>query len=368
MGWFEDLFIKDVRPTLNNVPSTGGCTTIIKNDAIIDVLELPTSNIKNAFYRLLTGAMIQNRYIFPNSNVVCVDTLPEVGIGVMSPDEVLTVYYGIESGSSSVYVDELSADVFGVQKGWYSADIFCGALGLVFGGIVTDITDAIDDKGVVYILLTYDIYSYNGKWVSNRSVGVSGSGLYAEVFNSNINIASGNASHAEGFDTVASGVYSHVEGHKSKASGESSHAEGYMSTAEGNSSHAEGYWTFASGQWSHSEGSETAANGPSSHAEGQFTEASGEVSHAEGWRTIAAGLHQHVQGRSNIEDKDGKYAHIVGNGVEYDPSNAHTLDWDGNAWFAGYIEGTHMILSSPNGTRYKITVSDDGTLTASPAE
>lgn len=34
----------------------------------------------------------------------------------------------------------------------------------------------------------------------------------------------------------------------------------------------------------------------------------------------------------------GKYAHIVGNGTSDDNrSNAHTLDWDGNAWYAGTL-------------------------------
>ena len=61
----------------------------------------------------------------------------------------------------------------------------------------------------------------------------------------------------------------------------------------------------------------------------------------------------------------GKYAHIVGNGTSRDNrSNAHTLDWDGNAWYAGTLECTGILLTSPNGTKYKITVSDDGTLTA----
>jgi hypothetical protein len=33
---------------------------------------------------------------------------------------------------------------------------------------------------------------------------------------------------------------------------------------------------------------------------------------------------------------------MVGNGKYGNPSNAHTLDWDGNAWFAGniYVGGT----------------------------
>ena len=41
----------------------------------------------------------------------------------------------------------------------------------------------------------------------------------------------------------------------------------------------------------------------------------------------------------STKDNRGVYAHIVGNGNnEYDRSNAHTLDWDGNAWYAGTIK------------------------------
>ena len=70
----------------------------------------------------------------------------------------------------------------------------------------------------------------------------------------------------------------------------------------------------------------------------------------------------------NVADVDEKYAHIVGNGAplgdENARSNAHTLDWEGNAWFAGSVEGTALILKSPGGKRFKVTVSDSGSLTA----
>ena len=41
-------------------------------------------------------------------------------------------------------------------------------------------------------------------------------------------------------------------------------------------------------------------------------------------------------------------------------SNAHTLDWEGNAWYAGTIETTGFILTSPNNIRFLITIDDDG--------
>lgn len=155
--------------------------------------------------------------------------------------------------------------------------------------------------------------------------------------------ASGDFSHAEGDSTTASGQTSHAEGGLTTASGNCSHAEGNETTASRIASHAEGSSTTASGDFSHAEGNTTIASGDNSHAEGFSTTASGSNSHAEGFYTKASSECQHVQGKFNIEDTANKYAHIVGNG-KYDNtrSNAHTLDWEGNAWYAGKLsqEGT----------------------------
>lgn len=94
----------------------------------------------------------------------------------------------------------------------------------------------------------------------------------------------------------------------------------------------------ASGSYSHAEGSYTEASGHWSHAEGYHTKAYDRWTHAEGYATKAHGDAQHVQGKYNIEDTDKTYAHIVGNGTSSVPSNAHTLDWDGNAWYAGALK------------------------------
>ena len=147
------------------------------------------------------------------------------------------------------------------------------------------------------------------------------------------------APHAEGYNTTASGNYSHTEGYTTEASGSNSHAEGDQTVASGTSSHAEGHNTRASRDYSHSEGSDTVASGTSSHAEGGGTKASGDYSHAEGEGTIASKKNQHVQGKFNIEDTTNNYAHIIGNGSNIDlRSNAHTVDWNGNAWYAGDIK------------------------------
>lgn len=211
-------------------------------------------------------------------------------------------------------------------------------------------------------------------------------GVGAEVFNDYTgNKAAGIYSHAEGLGTTAKGMYSHTEGYQTTANGgmPGDHAEGLSTTASGGASHAEGNGTTASGSYSHSEGYQTTASGmashaegwgtvasggsPGSHAEGIGTTASGGLgAHAEGTGTIAATNSQHVQGKYNIEDTANTYAHIVGNGTSDDErSNAHTLDWEGNAWFAGFIEGNAIILpSSTEGStkKFKLTIDDSGSL------
>lgn len=139
----------------------------------------------------------------------------------------------------------------------------------------------------------------------------------------------------------------------------------YGSLTHGSDSIAEGYYSYAGGRW-----------------------------------TTAIGVAQHAEGMCNIEDKEEKYAHIVGNGTyEYGRvtrSNAHTLDWSGNAWFAGDVYVGYSSGSDRNGTnrdegskklateeyvnaprkefilnsstedsskQFKITINDDGVLT-----
>jgi hypothetical protein len=155
------------------------------------------------------------------------------------------------------------------------------------------------------------------------------------------NTASGENSFAEGDNTTASGNASHAEGSRTIASESSSHAEGSLTTASGRYSHAEGSRTKASGENSHAEGYRTIASESSSHAEGYEAKASGFCSHAEGLYTIAGGNSSHVQGKYNVVDENHKYAHIVGGGISEDArKNIHTLDWEGNAEYAGDVAAT----------------------------
>ena len=179
--------------------------------------------------------------------------------------------------------------------------------------------------------------------ISDFSSSTSNNDILTAWNSNKFSLAKGEASHVEGKNSLALGVSSHAEGDWTVASGDNSHVEGGSTTASGIASHAEGSETTASGIASHAEGDSTTASGNFSHAEGDGTTASGYASHAEGSGTRASSGNQHVQGKYNIEDTADKYAHIVGNG-EYNyntgeavRSNAHTLDWSGNGWYAGKL-------------------------------
>ena len=182
--------------------------------------------------------------------------------------------------------------------------------------IPTKVSAFVNDKGY----LTEQVQtnwteedSTNASFIQNKPSIVSGTGNGSVIEGS---ITGANANEA-------SGGYSHAEGTNTKAQGDKSHAEG------GN--------TIASGNYSHAEGADTTASGYFAHAEGSIAVASGPISHAEGSNTIASAKAQHVQGKFNIEDSLGKYAHIVGNGNYSTRSNAHTVDWSGNAWYQGKV-------------------------------
>lgn len=219
-------------------------------------------------------------------------------------------------------------------------------------------------------------------------------------------VASGTNAHAEGYQTMASGNSSHAEGADNFSTGRAAHTEGgspssttektlliyglanvttydcYDTTnatigAYFKSSEAvakvvsvveDEYVTFDRTLSTTSildEGEEVemvygnVATGECSHAEGCSSVASGAVSHAEGFNTTAQRRSQHVEGEYNVldttgadVDAKGDYIHIAGNGTSIsNQSNAHTLDWSGNAWFAGDVyvgstSGTHKDAGS----------------------
>ena len=183
-------------------------------------------------------------------------------------------------------------------------------------GLSSNISNATLEQGELAITTdTQDLYV--GTNSGNKKVG----GGPKNILDGNA-IGSARTIGAKDSEGQPLGEYAWAEGKDTIASGKRSHAEGGSTTASGSASHAEGVSTTASGDYS--------------HAEGIRTTASGDYSHAEGIGTTAREASQHVQGKNNIADTTS--AHIVGNGSGIsNKSNAHTLDWSGNAWFAGDV-------------------------------
>ena len=291
--------------------------------AIIDVVALPETDIReDVFYRMVTAEFHWGGEQWGPADCIAVDTLPEIGEPVTDADMTrLTFYYAVDTEESSAYVtDELGA-AYGIPAGWYPSEMIITTIGMDYGGIVSDITEIIDTN-MVYLLVENSVkYRNSEKWASVQGLGRQGTGASSVIFNSSLN----------------------------------------------------------------------EANGKSGFSIGYNTKANGEASSAEGLGTVAVGSAQHVEGSYNIidevedpYDRQGKYVHIVGNGKnENHRSNIYTLDWSGTAWFSGSVYvgpigasnrnehsqklvangDSEIILTSPSGTRYRLTVADDGTLT-----
>lgn len=241
----------------------------------------------------------------------------------------VTATFTQATGRANISTGEKLSVIFGKIMKWF-ADLktvaFTGAYSDL-NGKPTNLSEFTNDSG--FLTEHQDI---SGKMDKSNPIGTGSFSL-----NRKDGTAVGDKSFAAGHIVEASGSFTHAEGAFTVASNLASHAEGYNTNATEAQSHAEGYGTTASGSRSHAEGDSTIASGSSSHTEGYITTASGKHSHAEGHGTKASSDCQHAQGKYNIEDTSGVYADIIGNGTNTSRSNAYTLDWSGNAWFAGDV-------------------------------
>ena len=242
--------------------------------------------------------------------------------------------------------------------------------------------------------------------IPSKYLGINirnGEGEYSVVAcNPDTNVASGYGSFAEGCYTTASRYGSHAEGWSTTASGDYSHAQGNSTVAnrEGmnaigeynayeeippyteriyNSTYGAGYDSFF-----------MADSYTFDETTGQYTLIDYEtVSAVEiGKYTMVAnyskdGTYHQLAKVVEVNDNGypiktvghianstsntrGEYAHVVGNGTHSTRSNAHTLDWNGNAWFAGNISlaGNSISLKDTvNGFDYIIQMQN-GQLTS----
>lgn len=140
-----------------------------------------------------------------------------------------------------------------------------------------------------------------------------------------------------GFSTTAG--REEPDPNNSALTGEYCVAMGWKATANGLRDVALGNNPTASGGYGAvSLGSNTTASGQTSLAIGCSSTAKEKYSNAIGWRVIASSPYQTVVGKANIADSSNAYMFILGNGTsDTARSNAMTVDWDGNAWFAGTV-------------------------------
>lgn len=256
------------------------------------------------------------------------------------------------------------------------------------------------------------------------SCGITNNSIGAGAFTTGCGNIAEFLAAALGLKTVA-GPYAHAQNMYVEATGIGSSGEGYKTKVPGTYAHGEGQETEASAPCAHSQNFKTKATAPAAHAQNNQTEASGENSDATGFKTKSKAKNSHTGGEENTTETtavngftegykntnraprsfiaggqwnstsadandslvhgiacnasapaqrvggkypkgDPKYVEIVGNGKSSSArSNAYTLDWEGNACFSGSVECNGIIVKSPNGTRFKLTVSDDGTISTS---
>ena len=192
-----------------------------------------------------------------------------------------------------------------------------------------------------------------------HGTNATASGDYSFAHGANAT-ASGYCSFVRGHGNTANNAYSHAIGQACKATGDHAFALVWGSTASGNGAFSCSFNGNASGGFSFAANDGAKASGDRSFAEGMYCEASGNFSHAAGYYTIAAGAKSFAQGQYNVKNTDNTLAHIVGNGTsETERSNAHTLDWSGNAWFAGDVYVGSTSGKNKDGGSKKLATEDD---------
>lgn len=201
-------------------------------------------------------------------------------------------------------------------------------------------TDNITDLIISQLEVSYidsKYFDHDLTIINSLSMNRRGSaGVYSTALGSSCK-ATGNSSFATGLASEATAPYSTAVGKGSFATGEAGLSSGLMTTA-GREAFSSGRYSQATGRGSLATGNTTIASGQYSVAEGQNSIASKTGAHAEGNYTLASSTYQHTEGKFNIEDTASVYAHIVGNGTSNTArSNAHTLDWKGNAEYAGDV-------------------------------
>ena len=131
-----------------------------------------------------------------------------------------------------------------------------------------------------------------------------------------------------------------IEGNElNTASAQFTHAEGYKTKATAQNAHAEGEMTNANAYASHAEGQATTANGDYSHSQGYGSLANGKASHAGGYSVTTNNIGEFASGKFNISNSgisdDVNTLFSVGNGANNDAKhNAFEIKENGDIYIS----------------------------------
>lgn len=252
---------------------------------------------------------------------------------------------GVHYRGSVSYYDDLPNDA---SEGDSYTVKYAGTSGSVADG--TEYTWGYDTDSQTYAWISFSKDAYSKAETDDTFV------KKVDEYNAGKTVPSGTSvTIDETTYTVGSGAEIFNAYSDNKAIGAYAHAEGYQTVAIGMFSHAEGGTTIAKELGSHAEGAGSKANAMYSHAEGNATVTNAMFTHAEGYKTIASSENQHVEGKYNVEDSQGKFAHIIGNGTGNNArSNAFAVDWNGKIYTHNSNTGFDIqsnYIEFPNGQR-----------------
>lgn len=311
--------------------------------------------------------------------------------------------------TSQSYTMTDTSQEFGIEKGsiyiTYDGFLYMVMKPQVFPAGYFDDTETFVPAGVYFIM-------YNGLYVSRvyqeeevkilRSqlddeclIGNAGTGRNADVFNDlNNNLATGDYSHSEGYNCRAYGRSSHTQG-------EANISDGYGSFSSGFNNQACGFGSSAFGIGNNVYGNHETVIGKYAaipnyildaaeydetkvYNRGDFIRVARPRDGDYNWYEYEVCKINNVTGPYNVsywknigydsniselhERMMESYCFRVGIGDNNSHrKNGFTIDWYGNIWANGTVEGTALILksSTQNSTkRFKITVDDSGALSA----
>lgn len=158
-GSSEQISLSDLNTKTMNAIAVGGGS----GAGIIDVVELPTQDIKeNSFYRLLSAKFVSNYYSVDGWMCRAVNGLPDTGVAVSTDMVNITAYYNTQDNGVYGYVDSNLSYAGGIPVGWYPIATLAQVFNVSWGGVITDIDNMLGNSA--YLLLSYDFYIYKNGW------------------------------------------------------------------------------------------------------------------------------------------------------------------------------------------------------------